>query len=254
MMHSKSQKIARWAFNLEKFQKKIKIRFRNKRNLKSAFTHPSYDHENFLEIRTDFERLEFFGDSILNFAICEKLFDLFPNASEGSLSRLRSILVSKKILSRISKKLGLWNLTLFGRNEGSLKDPFRMKLLADILESLIGAIYLERGMKPARAFVWKYWNPYFNARRLLELDPNPKSTLQEFTQKFYRALPNYQIKPAKNGFVCKIKLPSRIMGMGKGTSKQESEEQAAQALLAKLKKKKTYSGFFNKDSRSAIPV
>lgn len=253
-MHAKSKKLARWASDLEKFQKKIKIRFRSKRYLKSAFTHPSYDHENFLEIKSDFERLEFFGDSILNFAVCEKLFAIFPKATEGNLSRLRSTLVSKKILSRISKKLGLWNLTLFGRNEQMLKDPYRMKLLADILEALIGAIYLECGMKTSRAFVWKYWNPYFNVRKLLALDPNPKSTLQEFTQRFYHSLPHYQIKPAKNGFVCKIKLPSRIVGAGKGTSKQESEEQAAQVLLAKLKKKKNYSGFFNKDSKSAIPV
>jgi len=253
-MPKKPKRLNALALALEKFQKKIKIRFYSKRHLMSAFIHPSFDHENPSGRKSNFERLEFFGDSILNFAVCEKLFEMFPNASEGSLSRLRSILVSRKILSRISKKMELWKLTLFGRNEQFLKDPYRTKLLADILEAFIGALYLDRGLKTARLFIWKYWQPYFNERKLFELDPNPKSTLQEFTQRFYRALPNYQIKPVKNGFLCKIKLPNRAVGIGKGFSKQESEEQAAQALIVKLKKRKNYSGFFSKDSRSAIPV
>ena len=238
-------------------QKALRIKFNHHHDLIAALTHSSYRNEKFDALGTDFpdyERLEFFGDAILNFAICEKLFKLYPESDEGDLSKLRSILVSKKLLAKIARKLTLGRHLNLAKGQKNLPVSYRQKLLSDALEALIGAIYLDRGLRTIQTFIWRHWAPYFNEKKLLLLDPNPKSTLQEYTQKTYQKLPIYHTAPAKRGFTATVVIQKHLSGKGTGASKREAEAKAAQALLSKLKRTKRYVRFSNRDSKSVIPV
>ena len=117
------------------------LRFQNLKLKDAALLHPSYRNENPKhELYEDFDRLEFFGDSVLNFVMCQKLYDKFPEADEGLLSRLRSILVSRKILSRIAREIGLPQFLKLGRGLSSQEDFHKSKMFADAFEALIAAL------------------------------------------------------------------------------------------------------------------
>ncbi len=221
---------------LVSLQRKIKIKFKRPKRFISALIHSSYKNENPHATQSDYERLEFFGDSILNFAICEKLYHLFPDANEGFLSRLRSVLVSKRILVRIARQLSLGKFIVVGKGERRQNFSHQIKLLADTLESLIGAIYLDRGLYTARAFVWRSWAPFLDEKKLSRLEPNPKGALQEFTQKTYHSLPKYTTQHHRRGFHSTVSITGGAHAQGIGSSKQEAETQAAQALLKKMKR------------------
>lgn len=115
-----------------RIKKALGVTFRSNRFLLSALTHPSYRNENACPDLEDFDRLEFFGDSLLNFVVCRRLYQKFPDADEGLLSRLRSILVSRKVLSRVAVKMGLPRLIRLGKSlhqqkkPGQVKDHFRL--------------------------------------------------------------------------------------------------------------------------------
>ena len=212
--------------------------FRSKKWLLAALTHPSYQntHEP-LKSATLFQRLEFLGDSILNFFIAHNLYDLFPKANEGLMSRLRSVLVSKKVLARIAHTIRLRNHLLLGEREENHPDLVREKIMADAFEALIAAIYFDRGQKAVERFLSKCFKPYFNQRKLFLLDPNPKSTLQEFTQKNLGVLPSYRTAHQPNGtvFTAWVTIKGKRKTKGEGRTKQEAEAQAAAQLLKKLK-------------------
>lgn len=228
---------------IKQVEKSLGIKFKSARHVLGALMHTSLLNQTQAPDTPVFERLEFFGDSVLNVAICEKLLSEFPNVNEGTLSRLRSTLVSKKILNRIAKKLSIGKFVMIAPNDYHHANS---KLLSDTLEALIGAIYFDRGFRQAREFVWKNWDTYFDQKKLAQLDPNPKSTLQEIAQKVFRVLPTYHTKPAKNGFSATVSIQKKFSGKGIGISKQEAEANAAESLLKKLRTKKIYSKFFNK--------
>ena len=214
--------------------------FRNKRLFLTALTHPSHPAANqntgFSE---QFQRLEFLGDTILNFFIATELFRRFPQADEGQLSRLRSILVSKKLLAKMARSLRLSDFNpqtdeTNGANSGN------DKILSDIFEALIAAIYFDRGKKAANRFLLKHFKPYFNQKKLISFDPNPKSTLQEYAQKKSGILPVYRTQfEKKHGlFTAYVTIKRRMKTKGRGRTKQEAESQAAALLLKKLKFKR----------------
>ena len=212
--------------------------FRNKRLFQIALTHPSHPAANqnagFSE---EFQRLEFLGDAILNFFIVTELYRRFPKANEGLLSRLRSILVSKKLLAKIARSLRL-------AIEKNGADPGNDKVFSDIFEALIAALYFDRGKKAANRFLSKHFKPYFDQKKLISFDPNPKSTLQEYTQKKSGILPVYQTRfEKKHGlFTAYVTIKRRMKTKGEGRTKQEAESKAASLLLKKLKiKKKNFS-------------
>lgn len=239
-------------------QKTLKIRFRKEKLFLAALTHTSFASNQpkisaALQKFSPYERLEFFGDAILNFVVCQKLFTLYPTAHEGTLSRLRSTLVSKKMLTCIAKKLRLQQFVLAG-NGGKIHALSNSKLLSDSLESLIAAIYLDQGLNTASKFIWSNWKAYFDEKKLARFDPNPKSTLQEMVQKIFKTLPSYETKPHSGGFIASTVVNKRLRGKGTGKSKQEAEAQAALELLQKLKRSKTYSRFWKRDSKRVAPA
>lgn len=211
------------------------IRFKNPGLLDAALTHPSsssFPHEGrFLE----FQRLEFFGDSILNFTICRKLFTEFPELNEGALSRLRSLLVSKKILLKIAREIKLKRCVKIGKDLPLRAISDKTKVLSDCLEAFIGALYLDRGMTQTEKFIGKIYAKLFDLKKLNRLGINPKNTLQEYAQKTTGELPHYKTIGAGKGFTSEVFLSKKETAKGEGTTKREAEEKAARALIKKLK-------------------
>jgi ribonuclease-3 len=225
------------------------VTFRNRKLLLAAITHPSFlnEYDQFharqrMKSNQDFQRFEFLGDAVLNYFIAAKLYETFPKADEGLLSRLRSILVSRKLLARIARSIRLGRFLLLGTRERGQPVPTREKILADAFESLLAAIYFDRGLKAAEKFLLKCFLPYLDQKKLFRFDPNPKSALQESAQKKFHILPKYRVDRASDGlFTASVTLKKNLTAEGKGHSKQEAETQAARALLKKLKAKKTSS-------------
>lgn len=211
---------------------------KNLSGYQAALTHPSYRNENRQpEKLEDFDRLEFLGDSILNEVICQKLFATFPEADEGMLSKLRSILVSQRILSRIAKTLKLQKFLLLGRSlRHDFKGPLQTKLLTDVCESLFAAIYFDQGHDRIERFILKHFEKYFDPKLLFRLDPNPKSTLQEMTLKKWQKLPEYRYVYSKKGVKTIVSIGRKKRGIGIHKIKRESELKAALALIQILRK------------------
>ncbi len=210
--------------------------FTNPKLLEAAVTHPSYRNEHPHLRMANFDRMEFFGDAILNYVICCELIDAFPDADEGILSRFRSTLVSKKILARVAQEIRLGNLLKVGRGLVNDKGPQHTKILADALEALIAAIYEDQGLAQAKEFIIKHFGSYLNPRRLIKLDPNPKSTLQELAQKQWKKIPDYSWKATRQGIKVEIRIGRKYRIALTGKNRRELEEKAARELLRKLRK------------------
>lgn len=206
---------------------------------RAALTHPSFRNENTRTTQNleDFDRLEFLGDSILNEVICQKLFEKFPEADEGMLSKLRSILVSQKILSRIAQALQLQHILLISKNlRQNFKDFLKAKLLTDALEALFAAIYFDQGRHRIEVFILKHFKKYFDPKLLFRLDPNPKSTLQEITLKNWRKLPEYTHAFSEKGVKTTVSAGGKRKASAFHKIKRESEVLAARALIRRLRK------------------
>lgn len=233
--------------------KKTLLRFKNRAFYQAAISHPSYRNEN-PALYTDlenFDRLEFFGDAILNFVICKKIYPLFPQADEGMLSRLRSILVSRKILFRIARQMGLIRSLNLGRGLHEQEDFLKIKLAADALEALIGALYLDQGLERTEKFILKHFRTYFDAKKLFRLDPNPKSTLQELVQKRWQKLPIYLSETTAKGVKTTVSITRARRANATARTRKDSEEKAARLLIRLIRqealgrvKKKSSAGKF----------
>lgn len=211
-------------------------RLHNRQLAITALTHPSYRNENPREgIPEDFNRLEFFGDAVLNLVICEKLFLQYPKANEGLLSRMRSILVSRRIISRVAKDLGIHHFLRLGRSLERKPIALKTKILTDALEAYIGALYLDRGFKSTAKFILRNFRPFFDPNRLFRLDPNPKSTLQELCQREWQMIPTYINSQTAEGFYTEVALSGRLRAVASGRTRQEAEERAARLLIRKVR-------------------
>lgn len=220
----------------QKPAKKFFVRFKNPRLLEAAFFHPSYRNETPLDFKhEDFDRLEFLGDSILNWVICRKIYQKFPLADEGILSRLRSILVSRKILSRIARQINLPQWLKLGKSLENQDDFLKSKMYADAFEALIAAIYFDQGFDKTEKFLLKCFRGYFDMRKLFQLDPNPKGTLQDLSQRNWQKLPTYASQPFEKGSRTLVFIHQRLKANAEGRNRQESEEKAARLLIRKLR-------------------
>lgn len=222
--------------NLQARTKKIlHLPFRNPKLLESALVHPSYRNENPCPGLLDFDRLEFFGDAILNYVVCRHLYPMFPEANEGMLSRLRSILVSRKILSRVAREIYLNRLLRLGKSLHAQPLAAKSKILADSLEALLAALYFDQGIAQAEKFILRHFHSYFDSKRLFRLDPNPKSTLQELSQKEWQKLPIYTSEMTSSGIKSTVRLGAMRKATAVARTRRESEEKAARFLLRKIR-------------------
>ena len=223
------------AKNIEDLEKKIKIKFKNLDLLKTAVTHRSYLNENRSYKLDHNERLEFLGDAVLELVVTEYLYNNFPNP-EGELTNWRASLVNKDMLSRVSHKLGVEKYLLMSRGETKDTGRARDYLLANALEALIGAIYLDQAYGMAKKFI--LGNIVVNLKEVLESKSylDPKSNFQEEAQDKVGITPNYRViseaGPDHNKkFVVGVYLGDEEIAQGEGASKQEAQRNAAKAGL-----------------------
>jgi len=228
---------------LAELQKTIGYKFKSHRLLELALTHSSFKNEMKMlspgnACHEDNERLEFLGDTVLSFVISKKLFRSFPDFPEGRLSKYRSILVSKGHLFKVAKELRLIHYLNLGKSEKQGRISDKGNILADSLEALIAALYLDGGMKNAERFILDHFGKYITLKRLSLLDRNYKSMLQEYAQRKYKVLPEYLTVFKKGSFHSTVRTSKSNKAVGTGKSKRDAEQNAAQKLLRKFKKKK----------------
>lgn len=216
--------------------------FRNKNLLKQAFTHRSYINENRDSRLEHNERLEFLGDTVLQSAVTDYIYNNFPEMSEGRLSWLRSALVNANSCSIIAEKLDVKKFLLVSK--GAMKESVRAQqsILADALEAIIGAIYIDQNYEAAKNFILPQIIPL--TKNILEKGIwfDAKGTLQEHTQAEEGITPVYKLisesgPPHDSTFVMGVYLNDELIGRGTGKSKQDAEQEAArQALKSKGRK------------------
>lgn len=206
--------------------------FRDTSLLEAALTHPSYRGSVIKKSGVNFQRLEFLGDSVLGLVVSHLLFRKNPKAQEGELSHERSLLVSKKELSRQAAVIKLDQCL---RLSGQRTEETSPKILADTLEAVIGALFLDQGLERAKHFIEKLFAKSGKPEEDAAQPENPKGLLQEWVQKRWKTLPEYQTASHKRGFHSTVTTPyGKAIGISK--SKKESQEAAALKLLPRLKK------------------
>src|SRR5438270_1026645 len=238
-------------------EEKIGYKFRNPLLLAEALTHPSLGHET-QQRHFDNQRLEFLGDAILQLVITEQLFADFKDQPEGQLTKLRSRLVSRDALKAHAAALDLGQFLLMGRGEEASGGRSRVSTLADAFEALIGAIYLDGGLEPAKKFILN------QARENLEqvaeepVDINPKGNLQELLQSISPRSPVYEVLSQSGPehdkrFVVQAVWEGIVLGKGSGKSKKQAETAAAEeAMQLKRWKKAKRAGKIDKKKRKKL--
>ena len=212
-------------------EKILKYIFKKKSILEKALTHKSYNSN------INNEKLEFLGDRVLGLIISEKLLEKFPEEKEGIIDKKYSNLVNKKTCTDIAKEINLKNFMFLGSSHKFLERSAD-KITGDCLEALIGAIFLDGGLKSAEKFILNFWKEYLDNSILPLIDP--KTQLQEYSLKKFKELPKYtfykktgpQHKPI---FKTDVQIPNSKKVIGIGTSKKNAQQNAASKLLHSLK-------------------
>jgi len=230
--------------DLKTLSKLLRCSFKNLAYLDAALVHRSFLHENPDYPHGDNERLEFLGDAVLSLVISDFLYQTHPFLSEGNLTKMRSALINIRTLAQLARNLGLGNYLLLGRGEEKSGGRQKDSLLANALEAVWAAIYLDSGMEKASRTIKRLFEPLLRDRHAIEKCSDPKSELQEFCRRFYRVDPIYQIK-RKYGpehdltFQVNVIIPRIPTQCGEGKSKKEAEKNAAQKawqFIQKIKK------------------
>ena len=220
-----------------KLENKININFKKRDLLQIALTHRSYLNENRSYALPHNERLEFLGDAVLEVITTEYLYRNFENP-EGELTNLRSSLVNYRLLSEIAREIGLEDFILLSRGETKDTGRARQVILANAIEALIGAIYLDQGLDKVKDFIDAFILVKLPAILKEQAYLDPKSSLQEIVQEKMSITPNYKVisesgpDHAKT-FVVGVYIDDRLIGQGTGPSKQDAEVEAAKNALSK---------------------
>jgi ribonuclease-3 len=221
-------------------QKDLGISFHQESLLEQAFVHLSYLNENPSFARPSNERLEFLGDAILNFIVTEKLYKEFPQLSEGELTEIRAALVCRDTLAELASSLKLGDWLLLGRGEEANRGRTKENNLANAMEALIGALYLDQGIAKARRFVLRQLKPELEKIKAGKITPNYKALVQELIQGQKKPTPVYRLVEAtgpdhSKQFTAEILVEGEALGKGVGKSKKVAESQAARAAWEKLR-------------------
>jgi ribonuclease III len=213
--------------------RELEYEFKQPQLLERALTHRSYSPEHN-------ERLEFLGDSILGCVISKHLYGSFPQMSEGELSRLRSNLVREETLATLAQQLDLGGYLKLGEGELKSGGSRRPSILADVLEALIGAVFLDGGFDVAEKTVLHLYLPYLAKVDIQTLGKDAKTMLQEYLQAKRIPLPTYTViatqgEAHEQSFQVECAIPAlKISARGEGTSRRSAEQHAAQAAYQQL--------------------
>ncbi len=216
----------------QNLEKKLKINFKDKNLLIKSLTHKSYDKNN------NYEKIEFLGDRVLGLVMSKKLLEIYPDEKEGILDKKFAALVNKKTCLEIAKILELQKYVL-SLNIKSKKNIIEDKVLSDTCESLIGAIYLDRGFDIVEKIILDLWSKHL--KNSINTQVDAKTKLQEYSLKKFKKLPIYKIisntgprhKPL---FKVSVKLINSKIYIGEGKSKKDAEQNAAILCLDNIRK------------------
>jgi ribonuclease-3 len=223
---------------LGKLEKKLGLSFKDEDLLTEALTHRSYLNE-FPDWRLPHnERLEYLGDAVLELIVSEELFQKFPKYPEGQLTVLRAALVNYQTMAKIAEEVGLEDFILMSRGERKDTGKAREVILANAIEAVIGAMYLDQGLEKTRSFVKKFVMVHLDEVLKTRSYRDAKSELQEKIQETMRLTPNYKMieesGPAhRRVFKMGVYFGDKLITEGEGASKQEAELEAAKNALKK---------------------
>ncbi len=221
---------------LEALDRALGVALRDADLRRAALTHRSFAFENGLTITN--ERLEFLGDSVLGLVVTDMAFLDYPAMSEGELAKLRAAIVNMTALADVARALGLGQLVLLGKGEEQSGGRDKSSILADALEAVFGAVYLDLGLEAARELIERLFRPRMQAYVRGEGDRDYKTILQELSSQELRSMPEYRIEERgpdhQKEFTATVILAGEPYGTGIGRSKKEAEQQAAREAHARL--------------------
>lgn len=222
---------------INELEQSIGYCFKNIILLQNALAHSSYANERWHDSLKSNERLEFLGDSVLGMMVAEHLYRSFPDRPEGELTRMRADMVCEQSLAKIAEKLGLGAHILLGHGEEQGGGRGRISILADAVESVIAAMYLDGGMDAAKGFIERFVLCNVPVNRPQNMDY--KTQLQELVQQKKNQLINYCLTGESGPdhdkhFIVEVTLNGKVVGQGSGTSKKRAEQDAAHSALEKL--------------------
>jgi ribonuclease-3 len=217
---------------------KIEYLFKKRELIEGALTHPRILQEAKGISNSFYERLEFLGDRVLALTIAEMLYKTFPQSSEGDLSKRLTALVRQETLIYISKEIGLTDI--LHPVKGEEKIP--AAIIADSCEALIGALYLDGGLDSAKSFIVRFWSPLM--KEAITVPQDYKSSLQEWAQSLKKSIPIYKVLRQEGfahapTFYIEVQIEENYKAEGSGNSKRIAEQNAAFALLEKIKEQNT---------------
>ena len=224
---------------LERLQVSLRYRFRDPTLLETALTHRSRVYEQGAGASSSYERLEFLGDALLGLLVSDWLYRDDEAAAEGLLSRRRQSVVRASTLAAVATRLGLGQAIRLGRGEERTGGRQKTSLLADAFESVLGAIYLDGGMRSARAFLRRELGPDLRETRGASWTSDDfKTRLQEAVQARLQQIPCYRIVSTTGPdhaleFTVEVRVADRILGHGTGTNRKRAEQEAASQALGR---------------------
>ena len=215
----------------------IGYRFKNISLLQNALTHSSYANERWHNSLMSNERLEFLGDSILGMVVAEYLFRTFPDRPEGELTRMRADMVCEKSLACVAARIGLGSHLMLGNGEEQGGGRSRESILADAVESVIAAAFLDGGMNAARKFIEQFILVEVPVKKLHNADY--KTALQELVQQKKHQVLSYRLTGESGPdhdkrFDVEVSLNGKVVGVGSGSSKKRAEQMAARCAMEEL--------------------
>jgi len=227
-------------FPHQKIEKTIGIKFKNKALLKNAFIHRSYLNEHPQTRLPSNERLEFLGDAVLELWVSQQIFHLFPHYPEGKLTNLRAQVVCTSSLAQVAKQLNLGQFLLLSKGEEKEGGRKNASLLANTVEALIGALFEDQGMNTVSRFLKKHIGPQIKTAAAKPTFKDYKSLLQELVQRKKKITPEYRLIKSigpdhQKKFTFGVFIKKKKISEGRGYSKQEAQQKAAQEALKQIK-------------------
>jgi ribonuclease-3 len=219
-----------------RLEKALGVRFRDPAVREASLTHRSFAFEQ--DSQNTNERLEFLGDAVLGLVVTDMAFSRFPDLPEGELAKLRAAVVNMLTLAEVARELGLGDAILLGKGEEQSGGRDKSSILADALEAVIGALYLDRGLEATRKLIERLFWPRIQAYARGEGDRDYKTVLQELAAQDIGSVPQYRVSEqgpdhAKE-FTATVYLAGEPYGSGVGRSKKEAEQRAAQQAHDRL--------------------
>ena len=221
---------------LESLDRALGVSFRDPAFREAALTHRSYAFERGTTMTN--ERLEFLGDSVLGLIVTDMAYLTYPDMPEGALAKLRAAIVNMTALADVARSLGLGEVVLLGKGEELSGGRDKASILADALEAVFGAVYLDRGPDVTRELIERLFRPRMEAYVRGEGDRDYKTILQELASQELRSMPEYRLEERgpdhEKEFTATVYLSGEPFGTGTGRSKKEAEQQAASEAFARI--------------------